>query len=45
MFSRYAINPQEAMRRAAQQVDAYVTDRLRENSVLRPETVQHEEGD
>lgn len=26
MFSRYAINPREAMRRAAQRVDAYVTD-------------------
>lgn len=27
MFSRYAINPAEAVRKAAQQVDAYLADR------------------
>ena len=27
MFNRYSINPHEAVRKAAQQVDAYLADR------------------
>jgi hypothetical protein len=39
MFNRYSINPHEAVRKAAQQVDAYLADRRASGGIC-PGTVQ-----